>query len=60
MSITVNIYYSGKNGAARKFAERFCKPGKSCMFSPFYNAPGQLTPAFREELYKASRELYAN
>ena len=27
MSITVNIYYSGKNGAARKFAEEMVSSG---------------------------------
>ena len=27
MSITVNIYYTGKNGSARKFAEEMIKSG---------------------------------
>lgn len=27
MSITVNIYYSGKNGAARQFAEEMMESG---------------------------------
>lgn len=29
MSITVNIYYSGKNGAARKFAEEMVASGNA-------------------------------
>ena len=47
-----------QRAAAREFVERFTKPGKLGTFSAFYNKPGQLTPAFREELYKASREAY--
>lgn len=27
MAITVNIYYTGKNGSARKFAEEMCSSG---------------------------------
>lgn len=27
MAITINIYYSGKNGAAKKFAEKMTKSG---------------------------------
>ena len=48
-----------QRAAARKFAARFTKPGKLGFFSGFYNAPGQMTPAFREELYKASRISYS-
>ena len=48
-----------QRAAARKFAERFTKPGKLGFFSGFYNAPGQMTPAFREELYKCTRKLYS-
>jgi len=44
---------------AREFVRRFCKKGTTCAFSGFYNPPGQLTPAFREELYKASRIAYS-
>ena len=44
--------------AARHFVERFGGPGKQAFFSG-YNKPGQLTRAFREEMYKASREAYA-
>lgn len=49
-----------QRAAARHFVETYCKPGKPATYSAFYNAPGQLTPAFREELYKASREAYAS
>ena len=48
-----------QRACAREFAQRFCKPGKPVSFSLFYNDPSQATPAFREELYKVSRELYA-
>ena len=48
-----------QRAAARKYAQRFTKPGKLGFWSGFYNAPGQMTPAFREELYKTTRELYA-
>ena len=48
-----------QRAAARKFAARFTKPGKLGFFSGFYNAPGQMTPAFREELYKCSRIAYS-
>ncbi len=27
MAITINIYYKGKNGSARKFAQEMCKSG---------------------------------
>ena len=43
---------------AREFVKRFCKKGTMVSYSAFYNKPGQLTQAFREELYKASREAY--
>ena len=36
--------------AARRFLEKFSKEGKVAVFSAFYNKPGMLTPAFREEL----------
>lgn len=45
--------------AARDFVQKYTKDGKPCMFSAFYNRPGMLTPAFREELYKASRIRYS-
>lgn len=48
-----------QRGAARDFVEKYTKPGKPCMFSAFYNRPGLLTPAFREELYKESRIRYS-
>ena len=48
-----------QRATARRFAERFCQPGKLGFPSIFYNAPGQMTPAYREELYKASRLAYA-
>jgi len=41
---------------AREFADRFCVPGKPAQVG-FY-ASEFLTPAFTDELYKASRELY--
>ncbi len=47
-----------QRAAARDFVERFTKPGKLASYS-LYNAPGLMTPAFREELYKASRISYA-
>ncbi|MDD7389209.1 MAG: uroporphyrinogen decarboxylase family protein [Lachnospiraceae bacterium] len=47
-----------QRAAARDYAERFTKPGKIAYYS-LYNAPGMMTPAFREELYKASREIYS-
>ena len=48
-----------QRAAARDFVEKYTKPGKPCMYSAFYNRPGMLTPAFREELYIASRERYS-
>ena len=48
-----------QRAAAREFAARFAQPGKRATFSLFYNAPGQMTPAFREELYRATRLAYA-
>ena len=47
-----------QRAVARHFVERFCKPGTVVAFPPFSNK-GQLTSAFREELYKASRIAYA-
>ena len=48
-----------QRATARKYAQRFCQPGKLGFWSGFYNAPGQMTDAFREELYKTTRELYS-
>ena len=48
-----------QRAAARDFVEKYTKPGKPAMYSGFYNPPGMLTRAFREELYKASRERYS-
>ena len=48
-----------QRAAARRFVERFTQPGKRGFFSSHYNKPGQMTLAFREEMYKASREAYA-
>ncbi|MFA0815919.1 MAG: methyltransferase [Anaerofustis sp.] len=42
---------------ARQFADRFCVPGKPAQIG-FYATPF-LTSAFEEELYKASRQFYA-
>lgn len=39
MGITVNIYYSGQNGAARKFAEDMTESG---TVSAIRNEPGNL------------------
>ena len=47
-----------QRACARDFVQRFCKSGKPVSLS-FYNDPKQSTPAFLEELYRASRELYA-
>jgi hypothetical protein len=41
---------------ARRYAELFCRPGKPSVWSMY--AFGLDTPAFREELYKASRICY--
>ncbi len=43
---------------AHEYAERVCKPGKPSFYN-FY-AAHWLTPAFREELYKTSREIYSS
>jgi hypothetical protein len=40
--------------AARKFVDKFCKPGKVAMINSMY-AGSLLTPTFREELYRYSR-----
>lgn len=42
---------------ARKYVDRFSKPGTSCIFSR-YGFP-LLTPAYREELYRYSREVFS-
>jgi hypothetical protein len=39
---------------ARKFVDKFCKPGRSAVLNAMY-AGGLVTPAFREELYRYSR-----
>ena len=44
--------------AARKFAEKFCKKGTTVQWSS-YNDRAEMTPAFREELYKQSRIAYS-
>lgn len=44
--------------AAKDFADRFAKPGRPSSYSAFYNTPGLLNPAFREELYRESRKNY--
>ena len=41
--------------AARSFAAKYAKPDRPCVFSYMYSNPAYLTPAFREELYRASR-----
>ncbi len=43
---------------ARKFVERFCVPGKTVTWSS-YNNRAMSTPAFKDELYKASRKAYS-
>jgi hypothetical protein len=48
-----------QRAAARDYVEKYTKPGKPSMYSAFYNRPGMLTKAFREELYIASRERYS-
>lgn len=42
---------------AKAFADKFCKPGKPSVVNIYGTAC--FTPAYREELYKASRENYA-
>jgi hypothetical protein len=39
---------------ARKFVDKFCKPGHSAVLNAMYAGP-IITPAFREELYRYSR-----
>jgi hypothetical protein len=39
---------------ARKFVDRFVKPGKAAMINAWHSGP-MLTPVFREELYRYSR-----
>ncbi len=46
-----------QRAAAREYAERYCDPAKPTYFP--VNGYSMLTPAFREELYVASRKLYA-
>ena len=41
--------------AARAFAAKYARPDRPCVLSSMYSKPGYLTPAFREELYRASR-----
>ena len=43
MSITVNIYYSGKNGAARRFAQEMMESG---TVSAIRQEPGNLQYAY--------------
>ena len=43
MSITVNIYYSGKNGAARRFAEEMMESG---TVAAIRKEPGNLQYAY--------------
>ena len=40
--------------AARAFAGKYARPDRPCVLS-MYSDPAYLTPAFREELYRASR-----
>ena len=42
---------------AKRYVERFCKPGKPSMMS-FYGL-SMMTPAFNEELYRGSRIAYS-
>jgi hypothetical protein len=42
-----------QRAAARKFVDRFCKPGKPALIN--YYGSSVLTPVFREELYRYSR-----
>jgi hypothetical protein len=44
---------------ARAYADKFCKPEKPSTFNMYSGLLGILTPAFREELYKASRINYS-
>ena len=51
-----------QRAVARDYAERFCNPEKPSYFGMYWsgvrNGSDALTPAFREELYKYSRENY--
>ncbi len=42
---------------AREYADRFCRPDKPSYFS--HSGAGNLTPAYREELYRQSRINYS-
>jgi hypothetical protein len=42
---------------AREFAVKFCRPDKPCVLS--YGASSIMTEAYRQELYKESRRLFA-
>ncbi len=48
-----------QRAAARDLVERLLEPGKNCFYSFFYNTHGMMTPAFREELYIASRRKFS-
>lgn len=41
--------------AARSFAKKYARPDRPCTVSYMYSNPAYFTPAFREELYRASR-----
>ena len=42
--------------AARKLADRYCRPGKPAMLG--VNATKRMTPAFLDEIYRYTRRLY--
>lgn len=48
-----------QRAAARDLVDRLLEPGKNCFYSFAYNAKGMMTPAFRQELYIASREKFS-
>ena len=44
--------------AGKKFAERYCKPGKVASFS-LYSSPSVMTDAYAKGLYETSRKILA-
>ena len=53
----VNASEEVQRAEARKFAEKFCNPDKPCVIN--FNSSKVLPVAYREELYKQSRILFA-
>ncbi|MDR0818449.1 MAG: methyltransferase [Oscillospiraceae bacterium] len=52
-----NASESEQRAAAQEYASNFCNPKKPSYLNAY--GASVLTPAYREELYKASREIYS-